>query len=126
MTRGARALTRFGRDAEADMDAGKRSATAVVTEHAAQAALRRGAVPALAADEEKALRMRLGAGLPLSARLARLATASDADIELLAYEIEAYLHLRPHARSGVAAPSAASPTASRAKEKIVRALRRKG
>jgi hypothetical protein len=103
--------------------------TAVVTEQAAQSALRHGAAPGLAATEERALRMRLGASVPLSARLERIAVASDVEIELLAYEIEAFLHLK--ARRAAAAAAAAPvhtpvSTASRTKEKIVRALRKKG
>jgi hypothetical protein len=95
---------------------------AVVSEGAAQAALRKGPAPALAADQERALRMRLGASLPLTARLERLPTATDAEIDLLAIEIEGFLHAR-----ALATPTASqAPTASRAKEKIVRALRRKG
>ncbi len=111
-----------------------RNGTAVVTESAVQATLRRGSQPTLTADEERTIRMRIGAGLPLSARLDRIATATDAEIELLSYEIEAYLVLKERrARRGTGAaktPTARAPraatTTSRAKEKIVRALRRKG
>jgi len=104
------------------MDGKKATGTAVVTESAAQAVLRRGAAVDLASDEEKVMRMRLGASLPLSARLERIAVATDTEIELLAYEIEAFLRLRERA----APPQrAAAPRASRAKEKIVRALRKK-
>jgi len=92
--------------------------TVEVSESAAQAVLRRGEVPHLASDEERVLRMRLGASLPLSTRLERIGLATDTEIELMAYEIEAYLHLK----SRRALPA---PTASRTKEKIVRALRRK-
>jgi hypothetical protein len=103
------------------MSAKKRTGTAVVTESAAQAVLRRGPARELAPDEENVMRMRLGASLPLSARLERIATATDTEIELLAYEIEAYLKLR--ARPAPAARPAVST--SRTKEKIVRALRKK-
>ncbi len=106
----------------------------VVTESAVQATLRRGSTPALAADEERLLRMRVGAGLPLSARLERIATASDTEIELLAYEIEAHLALKERrTRQSPASSARASTrvparpgTTSRTKEKIVRTLRRKG
>jgi hypothetical protein len=96
--------------------------TAVITESAAHAALRRGPAPALAPDEERALRMRLGAALPRHAALERLATATDADIDVLAWEVEAWMKRRDAAR-----PSGpvAAPSPSRTKEKIVRALRRK-
>ncbi len=104
------------------MDGKKATGTAVVTESAAQAVLRRGAAVELAPDEEKVMRMRLGASLPLSARLERIAVATDTEIELLAYEIEAFLRLRQRATSPERAPA---PIASRAKEKIVRALRKK-
>ena len=105
---------------EVSMHAKSRSEIVEVTESAAQAVLRRGPATGLAPDEEQVLRMRLGASLPLSARLERIGLLTDAEIELLAYEIEAYLHLarlreRPLRR----------PAHSRAKEKIVRALRRK-
>ncbi|HUK65824.1 MAG TPA: hypothetical protein VLV17_03295 [Anaeromyxobacteraceae bacterium] len=95
----------------------KGAGTVEVTESAAQALLRRGEVTELGPEEEKVMRMRLGASLPLSTRLGRLPLATDAEIELLAYEIEAYLHLRERSRL--------PRTSSRAKEKIVRALRRK-
>ncbi len=105
---------------------GKKRGTAVVTESAVQAVLRRGPARALAPDEERLMRMRVGASLPLSARLERIAVATDAEIELLSYEIEAYLHLRDRAATSTPAPvRAPALTSSRTKEKIVRALRRK-
>jgi hypothetical protein len=107
------------------MSGTRRTRTAVVTEQAAQSALRRGAATELDATEERALRMRLGASLPLSARLERVAVATDAEIELLAYEIEGFLKLKER-RAAVPPPArAAAPAASRTKEKIVRALRKK-
>jgi hypothetical protein len=107
------------------MQGKKRSGSVVVTESAAQAALRRGPVPELEPLEEKVMRMHLGAALPLSARLERIATATDAEIEILAYEIEAFQHMNGHARQAASASCAPSPTTSRVKEKIVRALRKK-
>jgi len=75
------------------------------------------------------VRMRLGASLPLSARLDRIAVASDVEIEVLAYEIEAWMRAkerqRPSATGVAPARPRSAPAASRAKEKIVRALRRK-
>jgi hypothetical protein len=116
----------------------KRSSTAVVTEGQAQAALRRGAVRALGKDEESVLRMRLGASLPRSAPLVRVETLSDADIEVLSYEIEAYLALRerglaPRRRASAAAEPAVRPAARTVtpsalpgkKAKILSALKRK-
>jgi hypothetical protein len=97
--------------------------TAVVTESAVQAALRRGPALELGAEEEKAMRMRLGAALPRTARLERkVLEGTDAELELLAYEIDAFLHLRT---DGLAAAPSAAPRDSRAKEKIVRALRKR-
>jgi hypothetical protein len=94
--------------------------TAVVTESAVQAALRRGPAPELAAEEEKAMRMRLGASLPRAARLERkVLEGTDAELEVLAFEIEAHLRMRGGAGRGLPAPRD-----SRMKEKIVRALRR--
>jgi hypothetical protein len=107
------------------MNERKTAGTAVVTESAAQGALRRGSPARLAADEERALRMRLGASLPRAATLDRLAVASDAEIEVLAYELEAFLKLRAGRGSAPRTATVAVPTASRAKEKIVRALRKK-
>jgi hypothetical protein len=103
----------------------KRTSAAVVTESAAQAALRRGPARELAPDEEKLMRMRLGASLPRGAVLERIALATDSEIEVLAYEIEAYLQLKSAAQAR--APAVATPAtgSSRAKEKIVRALRKK-
>lgn len=100
---------------------GKKKRAAVVTEGAAQAVLRRGAARELDAEEEKVVRMRLGATLPATETLERVGRGfTDAEIELLAYEIEAYLHLRERQQD-----RRPQPTASRAKEKIIRALRRK-
>jgi hypothetical protein len=106
------------------MEGKKKAGAAVVTEAAMQAVLRRGNAPSLSADEDQVLRMRLGASLPSGERLERVGRGmSDIEIELLSYEIEAFLELRrrgeqPLSRRAVPAPS-------RAKEKIIRALRRK-
>jgi hypothetical protein len=112
------------------MDSKRKSGIAVVTESAAQASLRRAPAKALAPDEDAVLRMRLGASPPRSAPLERAAPArSDLEIEVLAYEIEAWMKWRAREaeRSGVetAPRPAASPAPSRTKEKIVRALRKK-
>ncbi len=102
----------------------KKTATAVVTEPAAQAALRRGATRDLTPEEERVMRMRLGASPARTAALETVAAGrSDLEIELLAAEIEAHLRFREHrARQA----QAVAPQASRTKEKIIRALRRKG
>ena len=93
-------------------------------EPAAQAALRQGATRQLAPDEERILRMRLGAVPPAKSPLERAVSArSDLEIELLAAEIEAHLRLREHKKA--LAALAAEPAPTRAKEKIIRALRRK-
>ena len=96
-----------------------------VTESTAQALLRRSGARPLAADEEKVLRMRLGASLPRTGEIEWMGTESEElAIELRALEIETYLKLRAHQERRVA--TAAAPTTSRTKEKIVRALRRRG
>jgi hypothetical protein len=104
------------------MQGKKHPMSCAVSESAAQAVLRRSGVPGLAPDEERLLRMRLGAGLPLSARLERIATASDDDIELMALEIETYCKLRE--RGALAERPSPAPRPSRTKEKIIRALRK--
>jgi hypothetical protein len=109
------------------METKRKSGVAVVTENTAQAALRRAPAKVLEPEEEKALRMRLGASLPRSAPLQRVAEGEDLEIELLAYEIEAYMKWRAHQaeRAAPTGRAARSPVPSRAKEKIVRALRKK-
>lgn len=103
----------------------KKTASVVATEAAAQAALRRRATRELTPEEERVMRMRLGAVPPRTAELERGAAArSDLEIELLAAEIEAHLRWREHQR-GLASARAVAPRSSRAKEKIVRALRKK-
>lgn len=102
----------------------KKTATTVVTEPSAQAALRRGATTELTAEEERVMRMRLGASPARTARLETVAgQRTDLEIELLAAEIEAHLRWREHQAT---AARAAAPRPSRSKEKIIRALRRKG
>jgi hypothetical protein len=103
----------------------KKTAQATVTEASAQAVLRRRGASSLAAVEEKVLRMRLGAALPRKSEIEWMGTESEElAIELRALEIETYLKFRAH-QARRAAPAAARAT-SRTKEKIVRALRRKG
>jgi hypothetical protein len=109
----------------------KKTATQVATESSAQAALRRGVTRELDPDEERVLRMRLGAVPPRAAPLQPAADlAGDLGIELLAAEIEAHLRLRAHRRAtagaAVATRAAPTPSTSRRKDKIIRALRRKG
>jgi hypothetical protein len=81
----------------------KRAPVAVVTEGAAQAALRRGPARELSPDEEKVMRMRLGASPPRAAPLERVfEERTDLEIEVLAAEIEAFmrLHAREEERRG--------------------------
>lgn len=119
--------------------AGK-AATAVVTEGAAHAALRRGPARELAPDEEKVMRMRLGAALPRTAALewTEAELSEDQQIELQAMQIEAWMKWKAHLAAQRAAPGRAgqatraaparalpAPQHSRTKEKIVRALRKK-
>jgi hypothetical protein len=116
----------------AGMETKKTSRVAVVTEGSAQAALRRGPAKALTPEEERVLRMRLGATPPRTAVLERsVEDLSDAEIELLSYEIEAFMKAKAAGvlpARAAAAPErrlAAVPWDSRVKEKIVRALRKK-
>lgn len=95
----------------------------MATEGAAQSALRRGTARELTADEERVMRMRLGASPPRAAPLERAAEGDeDLEIELRAAEIEAWLRWKEHAGEQQAR-AAALP--SRTKEKIIRALRKK-
>ena len=110
------------------METKKKPGVAVVTEGTAQAALRRAPAKELAPEEEKVLRMRLGAAPPRAASLEKAgAGRSDLEIELLAYEIEAHLRWKAHkaAQVGARARPAVAAVPSRTKEKIVRALRKK-
>ncbi len=114
-----------------------RTATSVVTEGAAQAALRRGPTRDLTAEEEKVMRMRLGAALPRTSELEWTPDelSEDQQIELQAMQIEAWMKWKDHlaaqraARTATAAPARTAalpaPQVSRTKEKIVRALRKK-
>ena len=103
----------------------KKTAETTVTESSAQAVLRRRGARQLAADEEKALRMRLGASLPRKGEIEWMGTEDEElSFELRALEIETYLKMRAHQTRRVV--TAAAPTTSRTKDKILRALRRKG
>ncbi|HEU4384987.1 MAG TPA: hypothetical protein VFR85_16005 [Anaeromyxobacteraceae bacterium] len=104
----------------------KKTAGAVASEATVQAVLRRGATSELSPEEEKVMRMRLGASPSRDQALERAGRGlADVEVELLAFEIEAFLKLRERReRQGHA--RAAVPQPSRAKERIVRALRRKG
>ena len=107
----------------------KKSGVAVVTEGAAQALLRRAPAKELAPEEEKVMRMRLGASPPRTAPLERAGEGiTDLEIELQAAEIEAYMRWKVMREERAAVSRAPAPAAlpSRTKEKIVRALRRKG
>jgi hypothetical protein len=110
---------------KAGPEQGGASRTAVVTEAGAHAALRRASTRDLSAEEEKVMRMRLGASPPRTAPLERsFELLSDLEIEVRAAEIEAWMRWK--ARIGpegrLAAPS---PQPSRTKERIIRALRKK-
>ncbi len=101
----------------------------VASEGAAQAALRRGPAKALSAEEERVMRMRLGASPPRAAPLERTAAGlTDLEIEVYAAEIEAYMKWKAREEElGLAAGRrrAPAPVPSRTKEKIIRALRKK-
>jgi len=103
----------------------KNGGVRVVTEAGAHAALRRAPAQELSAEEDRVVRMRLGASPPREAPLERsFEEPSDLEIEIRAAEIEAWLRWKAHAAER--AEPRAAPLASRTKEKIVRALRRKG
>lgn len=107
------------------MQGKKKGVAATVTEGSVQAALRRGATRELQADEEKVMRMRLGASVPRTEVLERVGQEwTDTAIELLAYEIEAHLKAKEQ-RQRTTLRAAPAPQPSRAKEKIIRALRKK-
>jgi hypothetical protein len=102
----------------------KNAGVRVVTEAGAHAALRRAPARELSPEEEKVMRMRLGASPPRALPLERsFEEPSDLEIEIRAAEIEAWMRWKAHAAER-ARPRAA-PSPSRAKEKIVRALRKK-
>jgi len=122
---------------------GMAKAATTVTEGAAQAVLRRGPARELSAEEERVMRMRLGASLPRTSTLEWSADelSEDQQIEIQAAQIEAWMRWKAHL-AAVRAPAAAgavrapartqvggratpAPIASRAKDKIVRALRKK-
>ena len=111
-----------------------RSGAAVVTEDAAQAVLRRGRARELTSEEEKVMRLRLGASPPATTTLdwAEEELSEELQIELQAMQIEAWMKWKAHlaAQRGqkqatVHAVPAPAPRPSRVKEKIIRALRRK-
>ena len=90
--------------------------TAVVT--AAEVAVALGRVKTVTSEEEKALRMRHGARVELNAPLARAAGDNEElQDELLLIEMQLMRAMR--------ARNAPPPTRSPAKDKIVRALRKK-
>jgi hypothetical protein len=101
----------------------------VVTEGAAQALLRRAPAKELSPEEEKVMRMRLGAAPPRTARLERAGEGiTDLEIEIQAAEIEAYMKWKARLEDrapAARAPAVPAPLPSRTKEKIVRALRKK-
>jgi hypothetical protein len=109
----------------------RKATTTTVTEGAAQAVLRKAVAPELSSEEEKVMRMRLGATPPRGAPLERAVEGDEElEIELRAMEIEAFLKWKAHLagraapRSAARTAPAAKPIASRTKEKIVRALRK--
>lgn len=104
----------------------RKPGVAVVTEGGVQGALRRAPARELAPEEEKVMRMRLGASPPRTAPLEHAAAGlSDLEIEVRAAEIEAWMRWKARMAEGASPRRGAVPVPSRAKEKIVRALRRK-
>lgn len=104
----------------------RKAGVGVVTEGGAQSVLRRGPTTDLAPEEEKVVRMRLGASPPRSAPLERAGRGvTDLEIEVLALEIEAWMKRKAHFAEREERARAVVPGPSRAKEKIIRALRKK-
>jgi hypothetical protein len=88
-----------------------RRAAAIVSEAGAHAALRRGSTRELSAEEEKVMRMRLGASPPRPAPLERsYEPLSDLEIEVRAAEIEAWMRWKARTPSRPAAPQQSRPT----------------
>jgi hypothetical protein len=130
------AALRAPRPSEVEKMAEKRKQTsssgAVVNEAAAQAALRRGPARELTAEEEKVMRLRLGASPPATTSLEWVEEelSEDLQIELQAMQIEAWMKWKAHLARQAPGPAGRAaetpaPRPSRTKEKIVRALRRK-
>jgi hypothetical protein len=96
---------------------------AVVNEGGVHGTLRRAATKELSPEEEKVMRMRVGASPPRAAPLERsFDGSSDLEIEIRAAEIEAWMKWKARLADR---PRAPAPAPSRAKEKIIRALRKK-
>jgi hypothetical protein len=105
----------------------RKAGVGVVTEGGAQSVLRRGTAKELAQEEEKVMRMRLGASPPRSAPLERAGQGlTDVEIEVLALEIEAWMKWKASLAERQDRARTAVPSPSRTKEKIIRALRKKG
>jgi hypothetical protein len=115
-----------------------RPGSEVVTEGAAHAALRRGRARELTPEEDKVMRLRLGASPPATSALewTEEGLSEELQIELQAMQIEAWMKWKHHLaaqRAGKAgqasrttpARTLPAPQVSRTKEKIVRALRKK-
>jgi hypothetical protein len=97
----------------------------VVNEGGVHGTLRRGPARELSPEEEKVMRMRVGASPARTAPLERsFDAASELEIEIRAAEIEAWMRWKARLaeQEDRARPS---PAPSRTKEKIIRALRRK-
>jgi hypothetical protein len=98
---------------KAGPEQGRARRAAIVSEAGAHAALRRGPTRELSAEEEKVMRMRLGASPPRPAPLERsYEPLSDLEIEVRAAEIEAWMRWKARTPSRPL-PSAAAPQPSR-------------
>jgi hypothetical protein len=118
---------RHGRLFRSNLEEGntmERKSTAVVTAEEVKAALSKNR--SVTSEEEKALRMRFGAKVDTKAPLGRAAESNEElHYEMLVMEME--LRRAMKARLAAAAPKAKAAAAPRnaAKDKIVRALRKK-
>jgi len=83
-----------------------RSSGTVVTEGAAQAALRRGQARELTPEEEKVMRLRLGASPPATTALewTEEEVSEDLQIELQAMQIEAWMKWKAHRAAAAILP----------------------
>jgi hypothetical protein len=103
----------------------KKAGVAVVNEGDVHATLRRARTRDLSPEEEKVMRMRLGAAPSRTAPLERsFEAASDLEIEVRAAEIEAWMKWKARISAREEHPRI-SAAPSRTKEKIIRALRKK-
>ena len=103
---------------------GNKSSSSTTTNTEVREMLRT-AADKLSAREEKALRMRSGAGLPLTEKLPQRGQKNaDAKAELMALELTLLQKLATRADRATGPTEAAPAVRTKEKDKIIRALRR--